>query len=77
MVSRLHFRQKIAIGEKLPLGYVIRKQSHDTAQRFGLSYRGFIKVGKKADVNVIDMDALTLHSPPCPPPDGGRPATPD
>ena len=48
-------------GEKLPLEYVVRKQSHDTAQLFGLSDRGVIEVGKKADLNVIDMDALTLH----------------
>ncbi|KUI41518.1 amidohydrolase [Mycobacterium sp. IS-1590] len=48
-------------GEKLPLEYVVRKQSRDTAQLFGLSDRGVIEVGKKADVNVIDMDALTLH----------------
>lgn len=48
-------------GEKLPLEYVVRKQSHDTAQLFGLTDRGVIEVDKKADVNVIDMDALTLH----------------
>ena len=41
----------------------MRKQSHDTAQLFGLSDRGVIEVGKKADINVIDMDALTLHAP--------------
>jgi hypothetical protein len=33
-------------GEKLPLEYVVRKQSHDTAQLFGLSDRGVIEVGK-------------------------------
>jgi len=48
-------------GEKLPLEYVVRKQSHDTAQLFGLTDRGVIQAGKKADINVIDMDALTLH----------------
>jgi N-acyl-D-amino-acid deacylase len=48
-------------GEKLPLEYVVRKQSHDTAQVFGLSDRGVVEVGKRADVNVIDLDALTLH----------------
>ena len=37
------------------------KQSHDTAQLFGLSDRGVIEVGKRADVNVIDLDALTLQ----------------
>jgi N-acyl-D-amino-acid deacylase len=45
----------------LPLEYVVRKQSHDTAQLFGLSDRGVIEVGKGADVNVIDLDALRLH----------------
>jgi N-acyl-D-aspartate/D-glutamate deacylase len=50
-------------GEKLPLEYVIRKQSHDTAQLYGMSDRGVIAVGKKADLNVIDLDALTLHAP--------------
>jgi N-acyl-D-aspartate/D-glutamate deacylase len=28
---------------------------------FGLTDRGTLEVGKKADVNVIDFDALTLH----------------
>jgi N-acyl-D-aspartate/D-glutamate deacylase len=48
-------------GDKLPLEYVVRKQSHDTAQLFGLSDRGVIEVGKKADINVIDMESITLH----------------
>lgn len=50
-------------GERLPLEYVIRKQSHDTAALFGLNDRGVIEVGKKADINVIDLEALTLHAP--------------
>ena len=50
-------------GATLPLEYVIRKQAHDTAQLFGLTDRGVIGVGKKADINVIDMNALTLHAP--------------
>ena len=48
-------------GERLPLEYVVRKQCRDTAQLFGLNDRGTIEVGKKADLNVIDMDALRLH----------------
>jgi N-acyl-D-aspartate/D-glutamate deacylase len=48
-------------GDKLPLEFVVRKQSHDTAQLFGLSDRGVIELGKKADLNVIDMNTLTLH----------------
>lgn len=48
-------------GKQLSLEYLVRKQSHDTAQLFGLTDRGTIEIGKKADINVIDMDALTLH----------------
>ncbi|GFG48656.1 amidohydrolase [Mycolicibacterium agri] len=56
-----HWARDRRRGERLQLEYVVRKQSHDTAQLFGLSDRGVIEVGKKADINVIDMDALTLH----------------
>lgn len=42
---------------------MIRKQTLDTATLYGLSDRGVIAVGKKADLNVIDMDALTLELP--------------
>jgi N-acyl-D-aspartate/D-glutamate deacylase len=50
-------------GPKLSLEYVVRKQTLDTATLFGLSDRGVIEVGKKADLNVIDMEALTLELP--------------
>ena len=41
----------------------MKKQTPDTAALFGLGDRGTIEVGKKADVNVIDFDRLTLHMP--------------
>ena len=50
-------------GEKLPLEYVVKKQTHDTASLFGLGDRGTLEVGKRADINVIDFDNLTLKSP--------------
>ena len=56
-----HWARERHGGEKLPLEYLVHKQSHDTAQLSGLSDRGVIEVGKRADVSVVDLDALTLH----------------
>ncbi len=50
-------------GARLPLETVIRKQAAGTAAAVGLHDRGTIEVGKKADMNVIDLEHLTLHSP--------------
>src|SRR6201999_951111 len=50
-------------GKGLPLEYVVKKQTADTAALFGLGDRGTIEPGKKSDINVIDMDAITLHRP--------------
>ena len=50
-------------GPKFSLEYVVRKQTLETATLFGLTDRGVIQLGKKADLNVVDMDALTLEVP--------------
>jgi N-acyl-D-aspartate/D-glutamate deacylase len=50
-------------GDRLPLELVIQKQSAGTAAAVGLDDRGTIAVGKKADVNVIDLEHLALHAP--------------
>jgi len=50
-------------GPRFSLEHMVRKQTLDTATLFGLSDRGVIEVGKKADFNVIDMDALMLETP--------------
>jgi N-acyl-D-aspartate/D-glutamate deacylase len=47
----------------LSLPFVIKRQARDTACAVGLFDRGQIKEGYKADINVIDMDALRLHAP--------------
>jgi N-acyl-D-aspartate/D-glutamate deacylase len=50
-------------GEKLPLEFLVRKLSHDTAQVYGLEDRGLLAAGLMADINIIDFDALQLHRP--------------
>lgn len=48
---------------RLPLPWAIRQLSHETARAVGLEDRGLLRPGYKADLNVIDMDRLTLHAP--------------
>lgn len=50
-------------GERLPLERVVRKLSADPAHLYGMSDRGKLEVGKRADINVIDYDRLALKSP--------------
>jgi N-acyl-D-aspartate/D-glutamate deacylase len=50
-------------GDKLELAHVVRRQTRETARAVGLLDRGTLEPGMKADVNVIDFDALTLHKP--------------
>ncbi len=50
-------------GERLPIELVVHKQTQATAQAYGLTDRGVIAEGMKADLNVIDLDAMHLHAP--------------
>ena len=50
-------------GARLPLEQAVRLQTGNTAAVYGLSDRGTLEPGKKADINVIDLDALRLHAP--------------
>jgi len=58
-----HWTRDRTRGEKLPLEWVIKAQSRDTAAAVGLHDRGLLKPGYKADLNVIDHARLTLHRP--------------
>ena len=57
-----HWARDRSRGEKLGLEWVVKKQTKDTAELFGLTDRGTLEVGKKADLNVIDFDNLELRS---------------
>lgn len=52
-----------ARGPRLPLEQVIQMQTADTAALFGLEDRGRLAEGYLADVNLIDLEALTLEAP--------------
>ncbi len=59
----VHWARDRTRGDKLPLEFLIKRQSHDTASWIGLHDRGLIKPGYRADLNVIDFDRLRLHLP--------------
>ena len=50
-------------GERLPLATVVKWLCRDTAKAVGLSDRGILAPGFKADLNVFDIDRLHLHAP--------------
>jgi N-acyl-D-amino-acid deacylase len=58
-----HWVRDRSRGERLPLETVVQKQAAGTAAVVGLTDRGTIEVGRKADLNVIDLERLTLHAP--------------
>ncbi len=47
----------------LPIEELIRRQTSDTARAACLTDRGLLQVGMRADINVIDLDALALDRP--------------
>ena len=58
-----HWTRDRSRGEQLPLEWVVRKQTQDTAALFGLNDRGVVAPGKRADLNVIDHAAIKLRAP--------------
>lgn len=50
-------------GARLGLEEVIRKQTSEPAEIYAFHDRGVIEAGRKADINVIDLDALKLEAP--------------
>ncbi len=58
-----HWTRDRKRGEKLSIPFVVAAQSRKTALSVGLSDRGLIAAGYKADINVIDYDRLHLHPP--------------
>ncbi len=58
-----HYGRDRTRGEKLGLEWIVKQQAADTAALVGLDDRGVLAPGMRADVNLIDWDALQLHAP--------------
>ncbi len=50
-------------GERLPIELVVEKANSRPAEVFGLTGRGRLELGKRADINVVDLDALDIEVP--------------
>jgi N-acyl-D-aspartate/D-glutamate deacylase len=47
-------------GPRFPIELMVHKQTQTNAELFGLNDRGSLEVGKRADINVFDLDRLSL-----------------
>ena len=48
---------------RLPLEFVFQRQSRDTARMVGLADRGVLAPGYRADIIVVDLDAVRIRRP--------------
>ncbi len=58
-----HWARDRSRGPRLAVEDVIRKQTLDTAALYGLLDRGTIEVGKKADLNLVNLETLRIDAP--------------
>ncbi len=56
----IHWVRDRKRGEKLPIEWIVRKQTRSNAELYGFTDRGTLEVGKRADLNLIDLDNLQL-----------------
>jgi N-acyl-D-amino-acid deacylase len=59
----VHWGRDRRRGPRLPLELLVKRQTSETADFFGLRDRGRLAPGLRADVNLIDFDRLRLYQP--------------
>lgn len=59
----VHYGRDRTRGDRLELEWLVKRQTSDTARLIGLEDRGEIRVGKRADLNLIDWEAMQLRPP--------------
>ena len=58
-----HWVRDRSRGERISLEAAVKRQCHDTARLYGLTDRGTLEPGMRADINIIDFDALKIDAP--------------
>jgi N-acyl-D-amino-acid deacylase len=58
-----HWARDRRRGARLPLEFLVHKQTRASALSYGLADRGAVLPGLRADLNLIDLPALVLHRP--------------
>ena len=58
-----HWVRDRSRGDTLPIETVVHKMTSNNAELYGFDDRGVIAPGKRADLNVIDLDRLQLRPP--------------
>ena len=58
--SLIHWARDRSRGERIPLEFLVAKQTKNNADLYGMSDRGSLELGKRADINLIDFDNLAL-----------------
>jgi N-acyl-D-amino-acid deacylase len=59
----IHWVRDRSRGERIPLETMVKRITSDAARLYGLDDRGVIAVGRRADLNVIDLERLDLGQP--------------
>ena len=58
-----HWGRDRTVGERLPIELLVHKLSGANAELYGFDDRGVIEPGRRADLNVIDLDRLSIGAP--------------
>ena len=58
-----HWTRDRTRGDKLPLEYIVRRQTSQTAELYGITDRGLVAPGMRADLNLIDYEQLGFDVP--------------
>jgi N-acyl-D-amino-acid deacylase len=58
-----HWTRDRTRGPRLPLELVVHRQTRQTAQLHGLTDRGLVAAGLRADLNIIDLEGLGFEAP--------------